>query len=84
MRNKHPETRNPGIGAAYGSLHGRAKLNESQVLHARHLARSATFHSKKQRFVVTHAKRWGVAPATLWRAITGETWKHLPGAIDRS
>jgi len=76
--------KNPGIGVATGSLHGRAKLDDEKVLLIRRLAHERPLGSKRERLIVTYAKKWGVAPATLWRAATGGNWKHLPGAFDRA
>lgn len=71
------------IGYATGEDHGRAKLTEKQVAKIRQLATVVSLKSKSHGLLVMYGKRWDVEPSTLWRAVTGETWAHLPGAIQR-
>lgn len=66
-----------------GEEHGRAKLTEEDVSLARLAATRYPLHSKRARIVVKLAALFGVHPSTLWRAIVGETWVEVPGAVDR-
>lgn len=70
-------------GPASGEDHGRAKLTQKQVEDIRKLARVISIKSKSHALLTMYGQRWDVNPSTLWRAVTGETWAHLPGAIHR-
>jgi hypothetical protein len=55
-----------------GEKHCTAKLTEAQVLEIRNRATKETYENL--------AKEYGVATMTVWKAATGKTWAHLPGA----
>ena len=61
-----------GLGPTVrGSAHGRAKLDEPAVIEARRLkAEGWTYPAL--------AERYGVGRVTLFYAISGRTWQHLP------
>ena len=67
-----------GIGTAYGSLHGRAKLTEALVTELR-----AQWNVDRYRkgFIAQWAREHGVEYSVAYRALTGETWKNVTGAI---
>lgn len=55
----------------YGEQSALAKLTEAQVLSARHR------YAAGERSISKMAKDYGVALATLSKAVRGETWRHL-------
>lgn len=56
---------------ARGSRHGRARLDEAKVIEARRLKRAGWTYPAL-------VARYGVGKVTLFYAITGETWRHVP------
>jgi hypothetical protein len=60
-----------------GEANGKHVLSEEVVLQARWLARTGV--------PITHiAEAKGFALGTIWQAIRGQTWAHLPGAVPAS
>jgi hypothetical protein len=59
-------------GPPRGVDNGRAKLDEPKVLAARRL-RAAGWSERRL------AERYGVTRAAMHYALTGATWKHVPG-----
>jgi hypothetical protein len=58
----------------WGEDHGAAKLTESIVVRCRQRARGGAS-------VKELAERYGVSHGAMSMAISGATWRHLPGAI---
>jgi hypothetical protein len=56
---------------AVGSAHGRAKLDEAMVAEARRLKREGWTYPKL-------VERYGVGKVTLFYAVSGRTWRHVP------
>jgi hypothetical protein len=54
-----------------GEQHGQAKLTEASVLEARRLAKMGISLS-------AIARKYKVHPTTMWWAVKGVTWKHVP------
>lgn len=67
-----------GIGNAFGSIHGRAKLTEALVTELR-----AQWNVDRYRkgFIAQWAKEHGVEYSVAYRALTGQTWKNVSGAV---
>jgi len=62
--------------AASGSINGAAKLSDWVVLSARQDYKNGmTLHQLVEKYRVT------MTP--MWAAVTGKSWKHLPGAVPR-
>lgn len=61
---------------AHGEGHGHARLTADIVIEAR---------SRRSRgeSVTALARKYGISRPTLSRAIYGDTWKHVPGALPR-
>jgi hypothetical protein len=57
-------------GRSAGAKNPRAKLTDERVVEMRRLSGEGVGYS-------TLAKRFGVTPATAYRAVVGQTWKHL-------
>jgi hypothetical protein len=63
-------------GRAPGELSTQAKLNTDKVVEIRRRAASGEAYSDI-------AKAFGVARSTVHRIVTGEKWKHVPGAVEQ-
>lgn len=57
-----------------GELNGRAAMTADVVTEMRRLAREGVP-------VLQIANRYGMPEPTVWFAVRGRTWKHLPGAV---
>jgi len=58
-------------GYRVGSRHGRARLDEAKVIEARRLHRAGLGYPAL-------VQRFGVGKVTLFYAISGRTWAHVP------
>lgn len=58
-----------------GVQHSTAKLTDEIVLEMRDECRSGTS-------AYALAKKYGVTHQSAWRAITGQTWRHVEGALN--
>lgn len=64
----------------HGTSHKQFKLDEEMVLHARNVVRK---HGQKGKTKIIQelAEHAGVALWTMYDAVHGRTWRHLPNAV---
>lgn len=67
----------------HGTQREQFKLNEETVLHARSVVRQSRQKSKTA-VIQSLAEQAGVALWTMYDAVHGRTWRHLPGAIKKA
>lgn len=67
-----------GIGTPFGSMHGRARLTEALVTELR---AQWSIEKYRQGFLQKWAAEHGVDYATAYRALVGESWTHVKGAV---
>lgn len=61
----------------HGTKHHSAKLNPTKVRQARKSYEVRTPNGKRKWTIAALAAKYGVTPATMRQALTGDTWAHV-------